>query len=48
MAFTLAPSALTSLAPRLNELPSSSFFRNPHASWVLEKVTFPLITDDTW
>lgn len=41
MAFTLAPCAFTSLAPSLNKLASSSFFRNPHASWIL-KVTFPL------
>ena len=45
MAFPLAPSALTSLAPRLNKLPSSSFFRNPHANCVLEKATFLLVTD---
>ena len=45
MAFPLAPSALTSLAPRLNKLPSSSFLSNPRASCVLEKATFLLVTD---
>lgn len=45
MAFPLAPSALKSLAPRLNKLPSLSFLRNPCASCVLKKETFLLVTD---
>lgn len=43
MAFTLAPSAFTSLAPSQNKLASSSFFRNPQASRVLEKEPLPLV-----
>lgn len=45
MASTLAPGAFTRLAPSLNLLGSSSWFRNPHARWVLGKMTFSL---DYW